>query len=392
MIPAVAVIPFCVLAPALVLWLGERHPIVDKIGAAIICYALGILAGNGGRALGFIPESAAGLLDAFSSAAVAVALPLIYFSLDVRGWSRAGPKALLSFAIEIAAVLIASSAGYLLFRGAFGPESHKVAGILVGVYTGGTINLLAIGKALGVDPQLVVAANTADMAGSAVYLLLVMTVGQRALGLVLPRSKLQPSSPAQTEADRTAADGRSYRGILGRGVFGRLLAALGLAVLVAGAGLALTQLVPGQWGTIAAILAITTLGIGLSFIPRVRTIPKTHQLGQYFVLVFCLAIGMLSDVVKLVTAVPAMLGFVGVAVFGSLLLHILGSAIFGIDVDTVIITSVAGIYSPPFVPMVASALKDREVLVPGIIAGIIGWVLGTYLGIGLSLALPRIFG
>jgi uncharacterized membrane protein len=392
MIPAVLAIPFCLLAPVLILWLGERHAIVDKIGAAIICYAVGILVGNLARAVGLLPASATGLLDTFSSIAVAVALPLIYFSLDVRNWGRAGPKALLSFAIEIVAVMIAATAGYFLFRRAVGPESNRVAGMLVGVYTGGTINLAAIGTALGVSAPLYVAANTADMAGSAVYLLFVMTLGQRVLGLVLPKSKPFAAAPGESASDRVAADGRSYRGIFGRGVLPRLAAAFGLAVLIAGAGLVLTEVVPGQWGTIAAILAITTLGIGASFVPRVRAIPMTHQLGQYFILVFCLAIGMMSDVVALFTSVPAMLGFVAVAIFGSLLLHIGAAAIFRIDTDTVIITSIAGIFSPPFVPMVASALKNRDVVVPGIITGIIGWVLGTYLGIGLSFLLPRLGG
>jgi uncharacterized membrane protein len=392
MIPAITVVPFCLLVPVLLIWLGERHTIVDKIGAAIISYAVGIVAGNVGRLLGLIPETASGLLDTFSSVAVAIALPLIYFSLDMRTWRRAGPKALLSFAIEIVAVLIASSAGYLVFRGAIGPESNKIAGMLVGVYTGGTINLVAIGKALGVSAPLFVAANTADMAGSGIYMLFIMLVGQRVLNLVLPRSKPVAAGPEQTDSDRVAADGRSYTGIFRRRVLLPLLAAFALAVMIAGAGLVLTFVLPGQWGTITAILAITTLGIGASFIPRVRCIPMTHQLGQYFVLVFCMAIGMMSDVVALVTAVPAVLGFVGIAIFGSLLLHVAGSAIFRIDTDTVIITSVAGIYSPPFIPMVCSALKNRDVLVPGIITGIIGWVLGTYLGIGLSFVLPRIFG
>ncbi len=392
MIPAFAVVPFCVLVPVLVIWLGERHTIVDKIGAAILCYAIGILVGNLARFLGLLPESATGLLDTFSSVAVAIALPLIYFSLDVRNWGRAGPKALLSFAIEIVAILVAASAGYLVFRRALGPESNKVAGMLVGVYTGGTINLAAIGTALGVSAPLYVAANTADMAGSAIYLLFVMTIGRRVLGLVLPKPKLAAAGPEQAASDRVAADGRSYTGLFSRRVFPSLLAALALAVLIAGIGLALTFVVPGQWGTIGAILAITTLGIGASFVPRVRAIPMTHQLGQYFILVFCLAIGMMSDVVVLFTSVPAMLGFVAVAIFGSLTLHIAFAALFRIDTDTVIITSVAGIFSPPFVPMVSSSLKNRDVLVPGIITGIIGWVFGTYLGIGLSFLLPKIWG
>ena len=392
MIPAVAVVPFCLLVPVLVIWLGERHPIVNKIGAVIICYAVGILAGNFGRLFGLMPESASGLLDLFSSIMVAIALPLIYFSLDVRNWGRAGNRALGSFAVEIVAVAVAAGAGYLLFRGSLGPESNKVAGMLLGVYTGGTINLVAIGKALSVSPQLLVAANTADMAGSALYLLFLMTVAQRVFNLVLPKSKPVTGGPQQSDSDRIAADGRSYAGVFRRPVLLPLLAAFGLAVLIAGAGLVLTEVVTGQWGTILAILAITTLGIGASFIPSVRRIQKTNQLGQYFVLVFCIAIGMMADIVSLVTAAPAMLAFVGLAIFGSLVLHVAGAAIFRIDTDTVIITSVAGICSPPFVPMVSSALKNRDVLVPGIVTGIIGWVLGTYLGIGISFLLPRIFG
>jgi uncharacterized membrane protein len=391
-IPAALVIPFCLLVPVIVIWLGERHPLVNKIGAVIIRYAIGILAGNIGRLLKLFPTGIAGLLDTFSSIMVAIALPLIYFSLDVRTWGRAGTRALGSFAIEIVAVTITASAGFLLFRGHLGPESNKLAGMLLGVYTGGTINLLAVGKALSVSPQLIVAANTADMAGSALYLLFLMTIAQRVFNLVLPKTKPMATGPAQTGSDRVAADGRSYTGMFRRRVMLPLIAALGLAVVIAGAGLVFTEVVTGQWGTILAILAITTLGIGASFIPQVRNIPMTSQIGQYFVLVFCIAIGMMADIVSLVTATPAVLGFVGVAIFGSLLIHVAGAAIFRIDTDTVIITSVAGICSPPFVPMVASALKNRDVLVPGIITGIIGWVFGTYLGIGLSFLLPRIWG
>jgi uncharacterized membrane protein len=33
---------------------------------------------------------------------------------------------------------------------------------------------------------------------------------------------------------------------------------------------------------------------------------------------------------------------------------------------------------------VASALKNKEVIVSGVITGIIGWVIGTYLGIAVA--------
>jgi uncharacterized membrane protein len=98
----------------------------------------------------------------------------------------------------------------------------------------------------------------------------------------------------------------------------------------------------------------------------------------------------MADLSKLLSVIPGVIGYVSVAIFGSLIVHLLLCAIFRIDTDTMIITSVAGICSPPFVPMVAAALKNRDMIVPGIITGIIGWVIGTYLGIGVSTALSAL--
>jgi uncharacterized membrane protein len=71
-------------------------------------------------------------------------------------------------------------------------------------------------------------------------------------------------------------------------------------------------------------------------------------------------------------------------------LHVLLASFFKIDVDTVIITSVAGICSPPLVPMVASALKNKEIVITGVVTGIIGWVIGTYLGIAVAYILHNL--
>lgn len=93
---------------------------------------------------------------------------------------------------------------------------------------------------------------------------------------------------------------------------------------------------------------------------------------------------------KLVTAAPFVIAYVAVTVFGSLALHVLLASIFRIETDTVIITSVAGVFSPPFVPIVAAALKNRDVILPGVVTGVIGWVIGTYLGIDVHTVLSAV--
>lgn len=170
-----------------------------------------------------------------------------------------------------------------------------------------------------------------------------------------------------------------------------LLKALLLSLLIFAVGGGLTLLLPKSFSSVVAILVIATLGIACSLIPSVRKIEKSFQLGQYFVLVFSLALSSMADIGKLLSTAPMLMALVGVIIFLSVLFHVLMAAIFKIDADTVIITSIAGVFSPPFVPMVAAALKNREMIMTGVMTGIIGWAIGTYLGIGFAYLLHALF-
>jgi uncharacterized membrane protein len=83
------------------------------------------------------------------------------------------------------------------------------------------------------------------------------------------------------------------------------------------------------------------------------------------------------------------LGYIALAVFGSLLIHLLLSKLFKIDADTALITSVALVCSPPFVPLAAASMKNRQILISGISIGIIGYAVGNYLGFLLANVLQQ---
>jgi uncharacterized membrane protein len=79
-----------------------------------------------------------------------------------------------------------------------------------------------------------------------------------------------------------------------------------------------------------------------------------------------------------------LLGYLLVAVFCSLLLQVIFAKIFRIDSDMMVVSSVAFINSPPFVPMMAAAMKNKNVLIPGLTIGVIGYAVGNYLGFLMS--------
>ena len=163
-----------------------------------------------------------------------------------------------------------------------------------------------------------------------------------------------------------------------------LLKAFGVSVLIFAIGGGISFIVPESASTAVAILIITTLGIAASLIPAINRIEKSFQLGLYLIIVFSLVIASMAKFDQFAHANPAVFWYVAIAVYGSLVLHLLLSAIFRIDTDTTIITATALVFSPPFVPVVASALKNKTVILSGLTAGIIGYAVGNYLGISIA--------
>ena len=76
-----------------------------------------------------------------------------------------------------------------------------------------------------------------------------------------------------------------------------------------------------------------------------------------------------------------LMAFMAIAVFISLTLHAILCRIMKVDADSMVISSVAFINSPPFVPMVSAAMKNRDALVTGLAAGIVGYAIGNHLGV-----------
>jgi len=95
-------------------------------------------------------------------------------------------------------------------------------------------------------------------------------------------------------------------------------------------------------------------------------------------------VGSMANLIKMLSNSPYIILYVSIAIFGSLIIHLILSYFLKIDTDTMIITSVAGIFSPPFVPLVASSLKNKDIIFSGITAGLIGYAIGNYYGVFIS--------
>ena len=211
-----------------------------------------------------------------------------------------------------------------------------------------------------------------------------MALGIRLFRRILPVDKApSPTAEATQGAGKLAQDETEmYRGIFTRRHFLPTLAAFGLSVLIAGIGIGLSYLITGGINMIILILTLTTLAIAASFLPMVRKWEKSYDTGMYLVLIFSVVVASMVDLRSINFQEGAwLLAFIAFIIFGSLTLQVLLGKLFKIDADTTVITSVAMINSPLFVPMIADAMKNRRVILTGISIGIIGYALGNYLGV-----------
>jgi len=364
--------------PFLVLHLCHRYTYVNKLGAVVVTYIIGVIAGN----IGVLPEGSADVQEIMTSVTIPLALPLMLFSTRLVDVFKLARITFVSLFLGLISVVVMVVTGYLLFAGRI-IEPWKVGGLLVGLYTGGTPNLAALKLMLDVDETVYLVTHSADLVIGVFYLFFLLTMGQKVFSKFLPKSIVTDS-----EISDVSQYGQDpYYGIFKRHLIVPLSKGLLLSIFVVGVSLGISLLVPESAQMAVIMLMITSLSLALSFVSPIRRIPKTFELGMYLVLVFSVVVASMANVASLLAAALDVLYYVAWVVFGSLLLQLLLSRIFKIDADTMIITSTALLCSPPFVPVVAGALNNRSLIVPGLTIGIVGYAFGNYLGFLLAMIL-----
>jgi uncharacterized membrane protein len=349
---------------------------------------IGLIVGN----IGILPENISGVHETLNMLVIPLALPLIFFSMNLRGWGKkqAGMTAK-AFAGALLAIVIASFIAFMIFHSYLGEEGWKMSGMLIGCYSGGTPNLAAIGTALNMSSSNFIAVNTADVFVGAFLLMLLLSVIPRIFRKILPPFKKMSDEEHLINMGQMDAFELYFKGFTIKD-FLPLLGALGVSVLIFAIGGGASFLVPEGLSSVVAILLITTLGVLASFIPKIQNIKMTFQLGHYFLLVFALIISSMANVGDMVGAAPIIMLYISVLYVFAFTIHGLLSKLMKVDSDTHLIAMTALIFSPPFVPVMAAILKNKQVIMTGMLVGIVGWVIGNYAGIGFAYLMQAIFG
>ena len=381
MIKVYIILACYIIFPILIIEAFKRWTIVQKIGTVALAYAVGIIASLCGVfhfADPAIGATFSKLQSTIMSVAVPLAIPLMLFNCDFKLWTKSLPKTAWALTTGIVAVIIASISGYFIFRNNV-PEIAKVTGMMAGIYTGGTMNFNALGAALNVDRSVMAIVLAFQMVITTPYIFFLLGGGYKIFRKLLPYKDITHKGRMDEDEVETN-DVENYRGMFEKKNFIGMMKGLGLSIcfLAVGAGLAL--LITGTLNELVVILTITTLSIIASFFKSVRELPKTFELGMFFILIFSVIVASMFDIISVNGGSLYIGGFVFWIIGISVAIHFILCRIAKVSGDLFCVCQVGLLCSPPFVPPIAGAMKNKKVLISGIVVGLVGYAIGTYLG------------
>ena len=372
-------IVMCVL-PAGVVWLCNRVAVLGKLGPIMVLYGVGMVLGN----IPAVGPYLAPLQDMLPNVMVPLAIPMMLFGC---AFSRREAGLQIKLVVSgFLSVCMAVTIGYLIF-GRHVAEGAEGGGIITGMYTGGTLNAAALQAIFRIKSETFILVNSYDIIISFLYFVFLFSVGIKMFRRLYgekPRVASQSES-AELLAQHTAqpqGEGTGYAKLLTRAGLVQLAQIVGVALLIVAVSAGVALLFAEQWFMVVFILMLTTLGVASSFVRRVREMELSYDVGMYLIYIFSLAIASMADFSSLdLKGGINQLAFMSVAVFISLLIHAVFCRCMRVDADSMMISSVAFINSPPFVPMAAVAMRNKRAIVTGLGAGIMGYALGNHIGV-----------
>lgn len=376
-----------ILSPVIIILLYNKFDWAKKVGTVIMAYAVGIIL----ALCGVIPTGeAAGagqmksISDMLMNITVPLAIPLMLFNSDFKLWVKSLPKTFVVLIGGLVAIVTSVILGYFVFRNAGIRDFGDVAAMMTGIYTGGTMNFSALGLALHVDETVMSIALTFEMLVTFPLIMFFVAGGYKLFRKLLPY-KENATNPASENIEIKDDSFEEYKGMFSKGVFGKMMVGLLLSVLMLAVGAGLSLLTTGKLNELAIILTITTLAIAASFVPWIRNLPKTFELGMFFILIFSVVVASKFDIYSIDSSALAVMGFIAFIMLVALVIHLIICRIFKVEGDLFVVGQVGLLCSPPFIPPVVGAMGNRKVLISGIVIGLVGYAVGTYLGWLLSL-------
>lgn len=353
---------------------SERTRVGQSISGAMVVIIIATLLGN----LGILPRTSP-VYDVVWVYLVPVAISLLLFKADLKSVVTEGGRVLLAFLAGALGVTVGGVIASLLL-GLQDTELQN-ASIITASLIGGSLNFVAVAKALGhSDMSNLTALLTIDSLVGVMYFVLLGAFAK--WSWFVERFPWPNGNENQLQLNQKQSGAAKKRSTTILDLSG----SLALACLVVVVSNVIVKLF-GWAGYDILFITIITVAIatfGQKYLGRVEGEQTLAMLVMY--LLFAL-LGAGSDFSAMLDAAPGIFVLLAIVLATHICFMFLAGRFFRLSYAELIIASFACIGGPPIAAAFAILLKWHKLTAPGIVAGILGYVIGTFIGVGFFMVL-----
>jgi len=377
----------CVIA-AVSIYLEQTYSWAGKITGCILALAFTMVLSN----FRIIPAYDTVAYDLVWSWVVPIAIPMLLFKADLRKvWKESG-KVLGIYLLSGLGTIIGAFIAFFLLQKAI-PELYKLSAMMVGTYTGGSMNLVAMSDAFPLtDKTLLGSAVVADNLFMGIYFVSLTIIP------TIKFFKKHYSHPYEDEMEKYGSAGENKAAQFWAKKDISLLDVAKVIsisfVIVAistelgkyissfkpeGAGF-FVELIFGLFGN-KYLLLTTITAILATYTNVLAKISGAEEIGTFLIHIFFAVIGAPASIEIILKKAPWLLVFCALIVIINMIITFIFGKIFRFSVEECCIATNANIGGPTTAAALAIARGWNKLVVPAMLVGILGYVIGNYYGL-----------
>lgn len=373
---------------AISIWLEQKYKWGSKITGCVIALIIAMVLSN----LRIIPVDAP-TYDNVWSYVVPLAIPMLLFTADVRRiWKESG-RLLIIYLLSGLGTIIGAILATVALKN-FIPEVHKVAAMMTGTYTGGSVNLVAMADAFNATGDLVTASVIADNLLMALYFFVL--IGIPTMNFFLKHF----THPMIDEIEKVGVteDGSTHAAQYWKGkeislkdiAFTVAISFIIVAVSVTIAdffaniiptGNFILNLINGLLGNQYLIITTITMLLATYFHDFFSNLGGAQEIGTFLIHIFFAVIGVPASINLILTRSPILLVYCAIVVFVNLLVTLFFGKLFKFSLEEMTLAANANVGGPTTAAAMAIAKGWNKLIIPVILCGTLGYIIGNYYGV-----------
>jgi len=391
-----ALFAILVVIAATAIWMEQTFKWASKVTGCVIALLGAMILSN----CNIIPVDAPAY-DFVWSYVVPLAVPLLLFQANVKKiWKESG-RMLVIYLLSGLGTVAGGFLAFYLLRG-YIPQLEKIAPMMVGTYTGGSVNLVAMTDAFGATGDMSSAAVVADNLLMALYFFVLIAIPTLKFFLKNfnhPYIDEIEARKAEGDTENQAASYWKAKPVALLDIAQAL--AVSFAIVAVSTAIAdfFSSVIPtsnfgfallnGLIGNKYLIMTTITMLVA-TFMPNfLGEIAGAQEIGTFMIHIFFTVIGVPASIYLIVTQAPLLLVFCAIIVLTNMVFSFVFGKLLKFKLEEICIASNANIGGPTTAAALAIAKGWQAMVVPALLVGTLGYVIGNYYGIFVGTFLAR---